>query len=333
MPKSPKILLTGGTGFLGSHLVDRLVALGHSIRVLVRSTSSLKYIQPHVESGKVDVIQCDLTDKQSLDAAIRNITWIYNCAACVGFYPTTEELRKVNVFGLKCLAEAAVQHKIARFIHISSIGVYSWTDGPIHETTPIRPMNQYERTKAEGESILLQMHQQHGLPIIILQPSFIYGPRAKIGMRELFWYIRKPWLPLVDKGKHRLNMIYISDVIDALVHVKEINDAVGERFIIGHHDHPTYREIIRTASEILDIPTTRLSLPFRIVKPLAYLTQKLGFTPKSNSIPYSEFLKYMNRDGVLNISKAKRMLDFDPKINLEEGLRRTVTWFQENEGI
>ncbi len=330
MKSPPTILVTGGTGFLGSHLVDGLVARGDTVRVLIRSSSSLKYIRPHMHSGYVEVVQGDLTDAGSLESACEGVQIVFNCAAVVDFQSTKNQLEAVNVSGLASLTKAALKHHVQRLIHVSSAGLYGWEKGVIHEGWDVRPDNEYERTKAQGEGILLQTHREKGLPVVILQPSFIYGPRARIGMRELFRYAGNPWLPLVDGGKHRLNMVYVSDVVDVLIRSADIETAVGQRFIIGHLDNPTYREIVKTAAELMGVSTARWSLPYGFVKPMASLLQKWGGTLAQHSIPYSDYLDYMVRDGVMDISKAERILGFVPKVSLDEGMLRTVTWFRQN---
>ena len=324
------VLVTGGTGFLGSHLVDRLVALGTNVRILARPSSSLQNIREHIHKTGVEIVRGDLLDTDSLLRACDGVDAIFHTAAAVDFSLPEETFQEVNVRALRDVLIIACDAGIARFVHVSSIGFYGWSGRPIDERVEQRPTNVYEATKLEGERIVLQAHRDRGLPATIIQPSFIYGPRARIGVLELLWWVKKGWLPHIDGGKHRLNMVYVSDVVDALILAAEKEEATGERFVIGHDISPTYREIMGVVAETLDVSPPRWSVPYWLANPVAVFLQFAGDLLDIEPFHFADYLDYTIQDGVLDISKAKRVLGFQPRIALKEGMAETVAWFREH---
>ena len=324
-----RILVTGGTGFLGSHLVDRLVELNRSVRILARPSSSLENIDRHVRSDGVEIVRGDLTEPDALRRACQDVDTIFHAAAAVDFSLSKEIFEEVNIKALKSLIGIANDGGVGRFVHISSIGFYGWNSRPIDENVEQHPSNVYEATKLAGEEIVMNAYRKYGLPVSIIEPSFIYGPRARIGVQELFWYVRKGWLPLIDGGRHRLNMVYVSDVVDALILASEKNEAIGERFVIGHDESPTYREIMEVVAEVLEVTPPRWSVPYVAVKPVATFIQKCVEMLGLRWFHFADYLDYTIQDGVLDIGKAKRVLGYHPKIDLAEGMRKTVAWYRD----
>ena len=324
-----RVLVTGGTGFLGSHLVDRLVEMDDWVRVLARPSSSLENIERHVQSGSIDVVRGDLTDPDSLRLICQDINTIFHAAAAVDFSLPKKVFEEVNVHALKSLVGIASDSGVRRFVHVSSVGFYGWNNRPIDENMEQHPSNIYEATKLAGEKIVMNAYRDGGLPISIIEPSFVYGPRARIGIPEIFWWVQKGWLPLIDGGRHRLNMVYVSDVVDALILASEKEEAIGERFVIGHDESPTYREIMDVVAALLDVKPPFWSIPYAVAKPVATVIQKCSEIFGRRSFRFADYLDYTVQDGVLDIGKAKRILGYRPKVDLVDGMRKTVAWYRE----
>lgn len=161
-----KSLVTGGSDFLGSHLVETLVARGEKVRVLIRPTSKVA----HLESLKVELIYGDLNNLSSLRKAIQNIERVYHCAALAADWGTWERFRSTNVTGVHNLLEAALKTGVKKFIHVSTSDVYGHPDYPADETTPYRLRDwPYGDTKIEGERLVWTYYKKHNLPITIVR--------------------------------------------------------------------------------------------------------------------------------------------------------------------
>ena len=324
------VLVTGGTGFLGSHLVDRLVSDGKKVRVLARPTSSIANIREHIENGNVEILRGDLRDVESIKQACRGVKEIYNTAGAVDFSLPEEIFYSVNVHALRAFVNTAVEARVERFIHVSSIGFYGWNQGPINEESKHQPLNVYETTKLLGEQVVFEAYEKKGLPVTVIEPSAIYGPRARVGIPQMIKWVKKGWMPLIDGGNHRLNMVYVSDVVDALILASGKREAIGESFVIGNEDSPSYREIIEILSDCLEVDSPKWSIPSGLAKFFSAIIQKGAELLGLDFFPLYDYLSYMTLDGVVDISKAKRILGYSPKVGLQEGMQKTVEWFCEN---
>jgi len=324
------VLVTGGTGFLGSHLVDRLVLDGKKVRVFARPGSSTANIREHIENGNVEIVRGDLRNSESLKQACSGVKKIYNTASAVDFSLPEEIFYSVNVHALRDFVNTAVETGVERFIHVSSIGFYGWSQGPIDEKTELRPLNVYEKTKLLGERIVFEDYEGKGFPVTVIEPSAIYGPRARVGIPRMIQWVKKGWMPLIDDGSHRLNMVYVSDVVEALILASEKREAIGEKFVIGYENSPTYREIFETLSDCLGVEPPRWSVPAGLARFFSAIIQKGAELLGLDFFPLYDYLNYMTLDGVLDISKAKRILGYTPKVGLKEGMQKTVEWFCKN---
>lgn len=325
MQKTPSILVTGATGLVGSHLVDRLAGDGQYVRVLARPASNLTWLMPHVQRGRVEIVTGDLADAGLTDRICRNVDTVYHAAAAVDFSLRETEVRSVNIDAVRLLAASVLKNGVRRMIHLSSIGACRWGREPINESTPLAAVNLYEATKMEGDRFLLAAHERQGLPVVILAPSAIYGPRARIVIPEMLWYLKKGWMPLVDGGRHRLNMVHVSDVVEALILAARVPEAEGKRFLVGHTESPTFRRIFGVMAECLGISPPFWSVPSWAALPAARILARLGWLRAP--FPLDEYLGYASRDAVLDISRAREVLGYRPRVNLEEGMASTLDWF------
>jgi len=328
-----EILVTGGTGFLGSHLVDRLVAEGHRVRVLIRPTSQLDFLQVHLGEGTIECIKGDLTDPSSLQRACQGVEAIFHAAAAVDLTLSRRRIFKVNVWALERFLEIARARSIRRFVYVGSVGFYRVRPGePIREDSPCCPWNAYEASKLEAERIVLRHGQTHGLPVTVLEPSAIYGPRARVGIPMMLRLIERGWFPYIDSGHHRLNMVYVSDVVEALIQALQSPQAVGQRLIIGGPSSPTYREIFQTVAKLLGVDPPQRNVSYPVAKAFARLIE-IGAKLTGRSPPFaSAYLDYAARDMIVDSSRAQQVLGYRPRVDLEEGMRCTVEWFRSGKG-
>lgn len=318
-------MVTGATGLVGSHLVDRLVREGRFVRALVRPSSRLTWLTPHVQRGRAEIVTGDLSDAGLIDRICRNVDTVYHTAAAVDFSLGEAVVRSVNIDAVRILAASVLKNRVRRMIHLSSIGACRWGSEPIDESTPLEAVNVYEATKMEGDRFLLAAHERQGLPVVVLAPSAIYGPRARIVIPEMLWYLRKGWMPLVDGGRRRLNMVHVSDVVEAMILAARVPKAVGRRFLIGHTESPTFRRIFEVMAGCLGISPPFWSVPGWAALPAARLLTRLEWLRAP--FPLDEYMEYATRDAVLDISRARKVLGYEPRVNLAEGMASTIEWF------
>jgi oxidoreductase len=168
-------LVTGASGFLGGHLVDALVARGAPVRTLVRASSERARLQ---KLGVELSVGC-LEDADSIDRAMAGVERVFHCAAVAADFGSWDVFRAANVTGVRHLLHAAQKAAVTRFVHVSTSDVYGHPNTPADERAPLRRRGwPYGDTKIEGEEIVWKAHRESGIPITIVRPVSIYGPRS-----------------------------------------------------------------------------------------------------------------------------------------------------------
>ena len=303
--KNKNILVTGGTGQIGSFLTEFLVAGGANVTVLGRKISNLKEIKPLVESNKIKFIECDLINEKNLESVktkLENIDYLLHFSSEMAELFSSllkNAMHSVNL-NLKGIIQLLkfLPH-LDGILYASSIGVYGIPKYlPIDEECPTNPVTFYGCGKLGAEKYLKLFSNTHSVPLTMMRYSSVYGPRNRT-KRALPTFIN---LALEDKpiilhgnGDTFNDFIYISDVIDA-----------------------TKSGILRNQSEIYNIGSgikcTVLQLAQKIIE----------LTNSKSQIKYSN--KSSNHDNVFDISKAKNNLGFFPKVSIEEGLMKEIAW-------
>src|SRR5207302_1020702 len=189
MVGSKTIFITGATGLVGSHAAEEALRRGHRVRALVRGSSDTRLL----DAWGVEKVPGDLADPEALRRGVVGADWVFNCAAKVGDWGTLEEFRKLNVAAFRHLLDAAADARVGRFVHVSSLGVYEARDHHgTDETIPpaAESLDAYTRSKVEAEELAMRQVEKRGLPLVIVRPGFIYGPRDRTVLPKLLHSLR-----------------------------------------------------------------------------------------------------------------------------------------------
>lgn len=319
-------LVTGGTGFVGAHLVRALLGRGDAVRCLARPGSRLD----NLAGLDVEVVTGDLCDPASLERAVAGCDQVFHCAADYRLYVRDpSELYAVNVEGTRCLLRAAASAGASRIVYTSSVGALGLVpDGsPATETTPVtldRMIGHYKRSKFLGERVAQELAAE-GAPIVIVNPSTPVGeldikPTPTGRMIVDFLAGRMP--AYVDTG---LNLIDVRDVADGHLLAAE-HGRVGERYILGCRNL-SLREILGLLATMTGLPAPRVRVPHWI--PAAFATASTawararGTEPRVSieSVRMSRYRMYFDAE------KAVRELGL-PQTPVENALDRAVAWFR-----
>jgi nucleoside-diphosphate-sugar epimerase len=324
--RGARVLVTGGTGFLGVPLVRRLLVGGMRVRILGRSVAKAKGL---TEEG-VDLVVGDITDRSALEVALDDVTVVYHLAGKLlvpGEPP--REYRRTHVDGTKLLLACCRQQPgLKRFVHCSTTGVLGTTgDSPADETAPIRPTNVYEATKAEAE-LAVRAAWQNRLPAVIVRPGLVYGPGDLHLVRFFRSILRRQFRP-IGRETIWLHPIYIEDMTEALIRCGTRPAAVGECFHIAGRE-PVALEVL--AATIARTAGTSLP-PGRIPLPAARVLAAIGdHIPESlrRSAPLTRSrLEFLTHSRVYDVAKARRLLDFVASTDLSTGIARSLAWYRE----
>lgn len=265
-----RILVTGATGFTGSHLCERLTSEGYSVRALVRDPNRCSELR----HWGVNIAVGDLRDLNSLERAMKGIDVVYHIAAL--FRPenvTRKELWKTNVIGTKNILDAAIKAGVKSFIHCSSVGVHGEIKNPpANEETPHAPGDHYQESKAEGERVVLQYLAEHRLPIVIFRPGGIYGP-GDMRFLKLFKAIKSRRFVMLGSGEVLYQMIYISDLVDGILLCGTKENAFGNIYILTGEEPVTLNQLVSIIAEELGVLPPSLKFPVTPVYLAGYLCE------------------------------------------------------------
>ncbi len=327
------ILVSGGTGFIGSHLVDALVAKHHNVRVPVRPNSDLTYLPV----DKIEKIMTSLTDFNDVKALVDGADVIFHLAAIrTEWGVSDEERRKVNVETTQNLLEASVG-QIQRFVYVSSVSVHGhFSNSPANEAFPIQPATQYGKSKAESEKLAMKFYSERDLPVTIIRPVITYGPRDLTGMlTKLISLIHSGKYRTIGSGKNRVHLMYISDLIQAFLLAFENPRAIGQAYVVAGKKPITINELVKKVSKYLGKKAPKLHVPLWAAKSIGALFE-WAYGLMSSVIQRSirepiitkSKIDIMTIDRSYDIRRVEAELGYQPKYDYDEGIRMTVDWMK-----
>jgi nucleoside-diphosphate-sugar epimerase len=328
MPQS--CLITGATGFVGGHVAEACVARGTHVRALVRPGSDTHLL----ESIGVTLQRGDMTDAAAVRQAVEGIDVIVHCAAKVGDWGPVEEYRAVNVEGLRQLLDACKGRPLQRFVHLSSLGVYPirhhhGTDES--EPLPARHMDAYTQSKVEAEQLALNYQSRHGLPVVVLRPGFVYGPRDRTVMPKLIDHLKQRRVRWLGGGRGALNTIYVSNLVAAIFLALEKPNVVGQVYNLTDGEFVTKRRLIEALVNGLGLPKQPpLSVPIWLARLAARFMENRARRRGSPTPPLltQARLKFLGLNLDFSIEKAKRELGYLPPFTFDQGIQETIAWYR-----
>lgn len=325
-----KILVTGGTGFIGSHLVEALVKRGYQVRCLVRETTAERI--NFLRKLEVDLIQGDLLNKRKLKEALQNIDIVYHIAGAVDAKTKSKKVfYDVNVKGTENILEASIKAGVKRFIHCSSVGVYGIVDKKlsVKETEKYNPHTDYERSKTRGERIVLAA-KNRGMEISVIRPAIVYGPRDFSAIYKWFKVIKKGLFRIIGHGNNKIHMVYVKNLVEGMILAGEKEKAKGQIYNIADEKETTIKEIAKAMAKALEVKLPRIHLPKTIAKIIAIFFEVLAKIIKIEPPLTRKRVAFLTENRIFDISKAKKELGYSPEIKLEQGIKETVQWYKEN---
>lgn len=314
-----KALVTGATGFIGSHLCEGLLRRGYEVTCLIRETSSLEWL----EGLNLRFITCDYVRARSLVDVVSGFDYIFHAAGLKKAH-SEDDFFIVNVEGTENLIRAISENnpRLKRFIYLSSLAAVGPSrDGfPLREDSEPQPVSNYGRSKLEGEKVLLRYKDL--VPITILRLPAIYGPRDKDWL-IFFKMLKKGIFPYW--GRCYYSLLYIDDLIQGIILSAESKKAEGKIYFLSDERIYTNEEIAREISYSLGTKMRRLNVPRFMMPVFAYIGEKLNSDGIINRDKIKE-LKHLR--WICDSKKAIEELGFAPKVSIKEGIKQTVDWYR-----
>lgn len=319
-----RVLITGGGGFIGSHLVDSQLAQGRQVRAVDLHVERLAHTFDH---PNLEVVIGDITDPDLVRRLLTGIDVVYHLASAHLDVSLSEaHYRRVNVEATLRLLLAAQASGVRRVVHCSSVGVIGEIKHPpADETFPCHPTNIYEQTKLAGEQAALQFTRETGFSVVVVRPAWVYGPRCPRTQR-LFRTIGKGRFVIFGHGRTLRHPIYISDTVRGLELCAEKDRVAGQVYIIAGEKAVTIEALVQMVAEVLEVRPPTIRLPLTLGK-VAGIALQAAFKPFGRQPPFSRrSLDFFLKDNVYDISKARRDLGFQPRVDLRTGLTKTLHW-------
>ena len=271
----------------------------------------------------------DICDRAALRSAFPRVDIVYHLAAA---YRTEHADRtvfeRVNVRATENLLATALEAGVGRFVHCSTVGVQGHiADPPAREEYRFRPGDHYQRSKLEGE-LLARSYADRGLDVTVVRPVGIYGPGDRRFLK-LFRAIARGRFIMIGSGEVLYHLTFVDDLVEGFVLAGSSPAARGEVFTIGGPRYTTLRELVNLIADTLGRPHPRGHIPFWPVHAAAVVCEwacrPLGIAPPL----YPRRVEFFAHDRAFDISKARRLLGYEPRVDLEEGLARTAAWYRE----
>jgi 2-alkyl-3-oxoalkanoate reductase len=327
-----KVLVTGASGFLGSHVAEQLVAAGHQVVALVRRSSNVKFL-----SGLkgVELAYGAIEDLASVRAAMKGIDGVVHAAGLVKARGE-EEFFAINVGGTKNLLDAAeAEGAVKRFVFVSSLAAVGPSDDgkPVLGQCEPRPVTHYGRSKLEAERLVVAAKDQ--LSVVVLRPPMIYGPRDNESF-AFFQSVSRKFLPYLGDGKNTLSVIYASDAASACLRALESEDVVsGSTYFIDDGKVYVWKDMLAEIERAIGADAwVRFSVPISILKGAALASESLGrLTGKAVMLTRDKVNELSAPHWVCDSGDTRRDLGWEPKVQWPEGTRKAVAWYRENKWL
>ena len=320
-----QVLVTGGTGFIGIHLVAALVARGWRVRCLVRETSNRRPLSAHA----IEYVVGSLQDQTALHQAVQGAELIFHLAGATKVR-VPDDYDRINYGGTQKLLEACADAgtTLRKFIYTSSIAAAgpSPSGAAVKESDPAHPVGPYGRSKLRAEQAILALKAQ--LPVIILRPSAIYGPYDTDFLR-LFRAVKRGLLPYIGGQELHIDVCYVDDLIRGMLAAAECRNDSGEVFFLGG-DCYTWGQLGAEIARHVGTRPRAIRLPRSLVLAAASVADGWArLSARPSVLSRANLLERLQPYWVYDSSKAREAFGYVPEVTLAQGIAQTLRWYRD----
>ena len=327
-----KTAVTGSTGLLGSHIVERLLAQGHEVRALARRTSDIS----HLKTTGAEIIIGDIEDYDSLRPLVEGVELVFHAAAKVmPGWGSWQEFESCIVKGTENMLNASAEAKVARFLHVSSGDVYgggATSETRATETAPLNaefhPNSYYCYGKMLADKLAQEYHRGGKLQVTIIRCSGIFGPRDRLLTDRFYGLVKAPIVVWPGKSSPRAALTYVTDVAECAILAATSDRSAGQIYNVAHAEEQRFRELAAALARAMGKSERQWNIPMSLLYSVAFIMERWAKLWRFKEPPFltradlHEFKECMYIDG----SKARSELGWEPKVSIEEGTRLYVQW-------
>lgn len=319
-----KAFVTGGTGFIGSHLVDRLLRDNtHEVGCLVRSDEKWLRGKPYVRHSG------DLHHLGVLKQAMKGVDVVIHCAGVVKAR-TSGEFERANVDATENVLRVARKVGVPRLVILSSLAAAGPSDGrPLTESDPMRPVSRYGVSKMRMEELVHRIADPH-MPVTILRPAAVYGPREE-DIYTVFKTASHGIFPIIGDGEtNRVSMVHVDDVVDAILAATAYEHKGVDTFFIGSERGYTWNEIREAMGQALGRRLTAIRIAPTLVRNIGSLAEEIGAWFGRYPVINRDKAAELSLEWNCSIDKAASRLGYQPVVGLHHGLEQTIQWYRKH---
>jgi nucleoside-diphosphate-sugar epimerase len=320
-----RVLVTGGTGFTGSHLVRRLLEKGHRVSV-IDNQKGLFYDELKAAGATIEV--GSITDKGLVEKMVKGCEVVHHLAAAFRQLNVPERYYwDVNVEGTRQLLDTAHRFRVRKFIYCSTQGVHGHIKNPPgNERSPIAPEDYYQLTKYEGEKVVRE-YVDKGLDAVTLRPTAIYGPGDPERFLILFRMAKRESFLMFGNGQTFYHPVYIENLVDAFELAAEKEGIRGQTYIIADEHYYSLNDLVRQVATAMGVSVRIRHFPFWPLWTAAWACEMACKPLRLRPPIFRRRVDWFRQVRAFSIDKAKKELDYRPKVDLTTGLSRTAKWY------
>ncbi|WP_457565877.1 NAD-dependent epimerase/dehydratase family protein [Caldithrix abyssi] len=325
-----KIFLTGATGFVGSHLAEKLLQQGHELRVLLRTTSNLRWIA----DLNLESFYGSLDNPQSLLSGLKDIDVVIHCAALTKALKN-EDYYKVNFEGTKKLVDLIINNNlpVKRFVFISSQAAAGPASSfePVTEEDEPHPVSEYGKSKLLAEKYILE--QKGKLPFTIIRPPAVYGPRDT-DVLQFFQTVKRGIIPKWQNRDKYASFVYVKDLVEGIALAAEHEKARDKIYFIADAQPYSWDDLARVVMDFFKTKAIHVPIPLGAVKIIAAVSERWSKITKQPSIINRQKVAELLPDfWICSPKKIQKELGFATQTSLENGVKQTLEWYVEHKWI
>lgn len=312
------VLITGGTGFLGIHLVNELLSQNYHLKLLVRQFNRAKKLEL---KENIIFFNGDLTQKTTLEGLLDNVDLVFHNASAVGEWGPYRYFKRNNVTGTKNLLDIILNSSVKKIIYTSTADFYSNIENPLTENTSLKPRGNYHKSKIAAEKILDDYAHNYGLKIAKIRPPGILGSGNHYMAARIINGVNQKDVTVIGSGNQIQSYVDARDVAKCLRLAAENNNAIGQIFNVTS-SHSSVKDYWLTAAEILGKKIIFRSYPYNIAYFFGFLSEIVGkitfrkTTPKATRFRVS----YFGEEHIIDDSKARKILNYEPDYSFKQSM-------------
>ena len=326
-----KILVTGGTGFAGSRLVEFLLKKGHDITCLDNQEGL--FFEELAQKG-ARMVPGSVTDREAVKTAINGAEAVFHLAAAFRVINVPKKVYwDTNVEGTRIICEEALRQKVEKLVYCSTQGVHgNIQDPPGDEDSPVAPADYYQFSKYEGEKVVTEFADK-GLKSVIIRPTAIYGPGDPERFLFLFRLAKKKRFVMFGDGRAYYHPVYIDNLVDGFYAALMGSREKAEPYIIADEEFFTIKELVKKVGQSMDKDVRFLHLPFLPLYMLAAIVEAVCVPLRIKPPLFRRRVDWFRQNRAFVIDRAKKEIGYIPRTGIDEGLKKTAEWYKQESYI